>query len=111
MAALTLGGLRLRRPPGRRRPERGAGRPGAAAGRRRARRGRGWDERYGWRTAVSRRHPIGKDTGAPPEGEGIRYLSEHQQREPSELLAALTDHRHGTRHPKTVHPAGGPLQG
>ncbi|MER6734582.1 hypothetical protein [Streptomyces puniciscabiei] len=63
-----------------------------------------WDERYGWRTAVSKRHPIGKETGTPPEGEGIRYLSEHQQPEPSELLAALTDHRHGTRHPKTVHP-------
>ncbi|MGW5433903.1 hypothetical protein ACWET9_43230 [Streptomyces sp. NPDC004059] len=29
----------------------------------------------------------------------------------SGLLAALTDHRHGTRHPKTVHPAGGTLQG
>ncbi|MGW2651725.1 DUF6292 family protein [Streptomyces sp. NPDC001393] len=70
-----------------------------------------WDERYGWRTAVSRRHPIGKETGTPPEGEGVRYLSEHQQPEPSELLAALTGHRHGTRHPKTVHRAGGSLQG
>jgi hypothetical protein len=70
-----------------------------------------WDERYGWRTAVSKRHPIGKETGTPPEGDGIRYLSEHQQPEPSELLAALTDRRHGTRHPKTVHPAGDPLQG
>ncbi|MGW2426433.1 hypothetical protein ACWC0C_45885 [Streptomyces sp. NPDC001709] len=70
-----------------------------------------WFERYGWRTAVSRRHPIGEDTGTPPEGEGIRYLSGHQQPEPSELLAALADRRHGTRHPKAVHPAGGTLQG
>ncbi|MGW7530567.1 hypothetical protein [Streptomyces sp. NPDC054783] len=43
-----------------------------------------WDERYGWRTTLSRRHPRGKDTGTPSEGEGIRYLSEHQQPEPSE---------------------------
>ncbi|MGV4988861.1 hypothetical protein ACVB8X_39935 [Streptomyces sp. NRAIS4] len=41
-----------------------------------------WFERYGWRTAVSRRHPIGKDTGTPPEGEGIRYLSEHSSPNP-----------------------------
>ncbi|MFI1177821.1 hypothetical protein [Streptomyces melanogenes] len=70
-----------------------------------------WDERYGWRTAVSKRHPIGKESGTPPEGDGIRYLSEHQQPAPSELLAALTDRRHGTRHPKSVHRAGGTLKG
>ncbi|MDX2763952.1 hypothetical protein [Streptomyces europaeiscabiei] len=70
-----------------------------------------WDERYCWRTAVSKRHPIGKETGTPPEGDGIRYLSEHQQPEPSELLAALTDSRRGSRRPKTVHPAGGVVQG
>ncbi|MYS36316.1 hypothetical protein GT025_19575 [Streptomyces sp. SID4920] len=34
-----------------------------------------WDERYGWRTATNGRHPIGKDTGARPEGDGIRYLA------------------------------------
>lgn len=34
-----------------------------------------WDERWGWRTAASRRHPLGRETGAPAEGEGIRYLS------------------------------------
>ncbi|MEU2931195.1 hypothetical protein ABZ636_40450 [Streptomyces sp. NPDC007251] len=59
-----------------------------------------WYERHGWRTAVSRCHPIGKDTGTPPEGGGIRYLSEHQQPEPAELLAALTERRHGSRHSK-----------
>ncbi|MET9039878.1 hypothetical protein [Streptomyces mirabilis] len=42
-----------------------------------------WDERYGWRTAVSRRHPIGKEAGVPPEGEGIRYLGAEQQPEPA----------------------------
>ncbi|WP_435607419.1 hypothetical protein [Streptomyces ardesiacus] len=65
-----------------------------------------WDERYGWRTAVSRRHPIGKDTGTPPEGDGIRYLSTEQQPEAAELLAALTDGRRGSRRPDTIHPAG-----
>ncbi|MFE6225828.1 DUF6292 family protein [Streptomyces sp. NPDC057854] len=29
-----------------------------------------WDERFGWRTATSRRHPIGKPTHTAPEGEG-----------------------------------------
>ncbi|MFJ8086278.1 hypothetical protein ACIQ6Y_37655 [Streptomyces sp. NPDC096205] len=70
-----------------------------------------WDERYGWRTAVSRRHPIGKETGTPPEGDGIRYLSEEQQPDPAELLAALTDGRRGTRQPRTIHPAGTALHG
>lgn len=70
-----------------------------------------WDERYGWRTAVSRRHPIGKETGTPPAGDGIRYLCEDQQPEPAELLAALTDGRHSSRQPKAVHPAGPALHG
>ncbi|MEU8708709.1 DUF6292 family protein [Streptomyces sp. NPDC048565] len=47
-----------------------------------------WDERYGWRTATSRRHPIGKDTGAPPQGEGIRYLGKGRPA-PAELLEQL----------------------
>ncbi|WP_225881989.1 DUF6292 family protein [Streptomyces aureocirculatus] len=64
-----------------------------------------WDERYGWRTAVSRRHPIGTETGAPPTGDGIRYLSEDRRPDPAELLAALTDRRRGSRQPKTLHPA------
>lgn len=70
-----------------------------------------WDERYGWRTAVSRRHPISKETGTSPEGDGIRYLSENQQPEPAELLAALADGRRGSRQPKTVHAAGTVLHG
>lgn len=65
-----------------------------------------WDERYGWRTAVSRRHPIGRETGTPPEGDDIRYLSEEQQPEPAELLAALADRRRGSRHPKAIHAVG-----
>ncbi|MFJ3673893.1 DUF6292 family protein [Streptomyces sp. NPDC090106] len=70
-----------------------------------------WDERYGWRTAISRRHPIGKETGTPPEADGIRYLSEELQPEPAELLAALTDGRRGSWQPKAIHPAGAALQG
>ncbi|MGW0704109.1 DUF6292 family protein, partial [Streptomyces sp. NPDC002867] len=59
-----------------------------------------WDERYGWRTATSRRHPIGKDTGTPPEGEGIRYLGSGTRPEPAELLEALADGRKGSKRPK-----------
>ncbi|WP_179851941.1 hypothetical protein [Streptomyces sp. Ag109_G2-15] len=51
-----------------------------------------------------------KETG-PPEGDGIRYLSEHRQPEPAELLAALSDSHRGSKHPETVHPAGSTLQG
>ncbi|MGQ4354886.1 DUF6292 family protein [Streptomyces drozdowiczii] len=49
-----------------------------------------WDERYGWRTATSRRHPIGKDTGSRPEGEGIRYLATGTHPEPEDLLGSFT---------------------
>ncbi|GGN61998.1 hypothetical protein GCM10012285_61680 [Streptomyces kronopolitis] len=56
-----------------------------------------WDERYGWRTATSRRHPIGKDP--VPEGEGIRYLSTEVRPEPAEVLEALSDRRRGRKHP------------
>lgn len=49
-----------------------------------------WDERYGWRTATSRRHPIGKDTGTRPEGEGIRYLATGTHPSHQDLLAAFT---------------------
>ncbi|MEU4499229.1 DUF6292 family protein [Streptomyces sp. NPDC023998] len=59
-----------------------------------------WDERYGWRTANSRRHPIGKDTGTAPEGEGIRYLGSSLKPEPVELLEALADGRKGYKRPK-----------
>ncbi|MDH2393738.1 DUF6292 family protein [Streptomyces sp. HNM0663] len=59
-----------------------------------------WDERYGWRTATSRRHPIGKDTGTPPEGEGIRYLGSSTRPQPAELLEQLADRRKGSKHPR-----------
>lgn len=29
-------------------------------------------ERYGWRTATSRRHPLTKGVALPPDGDGIR---------------------------------------
>ncbi|MFE4206117.1 DUF6292 family protein [Streptomyces goshikiensis] len=60
-----------------------------------------WDSRYGWRTATSRRHPIGKATDTPPEGEGIRYLGSGLRPEPEELLAALRDGRQGSKRPHT----------
>lgn len=62
-----------------------------------------WDERYGWRTATSRRHPLGRDTGQTPHGEGIRYLSADQQPSVEDVLTALYDGRHGTRRPAAVH--------
>lgn len=65
-----------------------------------------WDERYGWRTATSRRHPIGRETGRPPEGEGIRYLSPDQQLAREGVLAALHDGRRGTRQPTGAQAAG-----
>ncbi|GGR41436.1 DUF6292 family protein [Streptomyces roseolus] len=61
-----------------------------------------WDDRFGWRTATSRRHPIGKYTDTAPEGEGIRYLGIGPRPEPEELLDALRDRRKGTKRP---HPA------
>ncbi|MFI8515302.1 DUF6292 family protein [Streptomyces sp. NPDC085460] len=59
-----------------------------------------WDERYGWRTADNRRHPIGKYTETAPEGEGIRYLGSGLRPDPAELLDALLDGRKGTKRPK-----------
>lgn len=50
-----------------------------------------WHEHHGWRTAVNRRHPIGKKSHGAPAGEGIRYLGRGRQPEPAELLAALKD--------------------
>ncbi|MFE1521793.1 hypothetical protein ACFW9I_34130 [[Kitasatospora] papulosa] len=58
-----------------------------------------WDERWGWRTATSRRHPLGRETGTPPEGEGIRYLSGQLQAPATDILEALSDSRHGSRRP------------
>ncbi|MFF3982268.1 hypothetical protein [Streptomyces sp. NPDC001828] len=62
-----------------------------------------WDERFDWRTAVSRRHPIGKaDAKAAPEGDGIRYLGASRRPEAAELVAGLADRRLGAKKPHTV---------
>ncbi|MDX3343754.1 DUF6292 family protein [Streptomyces sp. ME02-6979.5a] len=48
-----------------------------------------WDERYGWRTATSRRHPITKGGVRPSEGEGVRYLTGGITPPPGGVVAAL----------------------
>lgn len=58
-----------------------------------------WDERWGWRTAASRRHPLGRESGSPPQGEAIRFLSPHQQPTAREILDALFDGRRGSSRP------------
>lgn len=58
-----------------------------------------WDERWGWRTATSRLHPIPKDHATPPEGPGIRYLGNGLTPAPAEVLAELGDARRGTKRP------------
>ncbi|MFI6007067.1 DUF6292 family protein [Streptomyces sp. NPDC051366] len=50
-----------------------------------------WDERYGWRTAASRRHPIGKETGARPAGVGIRYLAPALRPDPALVPGLVRD--------------------
>ncbi|WP_326734032.1 DUF6292 family protein [Streptomyces sp. NBC_01022] len=49
-----------------------------------------WDERHGWRTATSRRHPLTKGAAVPPAGNGIRYLATGTTPPPDALTAALT---------------------
>ncbi|WP_240435033.1 DUF6292 family protein [Streptomyces sp. YIM 130001] len=49
-----------------------------------------WDERSGWRTATSRRHPIRRNTGQPPQGEPIGDSDGAPRPAPAQLLAALT---------------------
>ena len=58
-----------------------------------------WDQRWGWRTGLNRRHPISRDHSSPPEGDGIRYLGGGTKPEPEELLARLRDGRRGSRGP------------
>ncbi|MGW0785057.1 hypothetical protein [Streptomyces sp. NPDC002913] len=48
-----------------------------------------WDERHGWRTATSRRHPLTKGATLPPPGDGIRCLAEGTTPSPEALTAAL----------------------
>ncbi|MEU8701676.1 DUF6292 family protein [Streptomyces sp. NPDC048680] len=47
-----------------------------------------WDERHGWRTATSRRHPLTKGAAAPPPGDGVRYLAQDYITPPSDVLIA-----------------------
>ncbi|MFI7329677.1 hypothetical protein ACIBQ3_34190 [Streptomyces rubiginosohelvolus] len=49
-----------------------------------------WDERYGWRTAASRRHPIARDAVPSSEGGGVRYLAGGVTPPPAALIAALS---------------------
>ncbi|MEU9182901.1 hypothetical protein AB0C90_40210 [Streptomyces sp. NPDC048550] len=49
-----------------------------------------WDERSGWRTAVNRRHPIGKDAGPRPKAPGIAYLGVGRP-EPAAVTTALRE--------------------
>ncbi|MFF6888719.1 hypothetical protein ACFY9F_36715 [Streptomyces sp. NPDC012421] len=48
-----------------------------------------WDEGAGWRTAASRRNPIGKTPGCPPEGDKIHYLGDDPHLAPADLLKQL----------------------
>ncbi|WP_331733772.1 DUF6292 family protein (plasmid) [Streptomyces sp. NBC_01220] len=48
-----------------------------------------WDERYGWRTATSRRHPLTRGAAVPPDGDGVRYLAPGITPPPHALIAAL----------------------
>jgi hypothetical protein len=41
-----------------------------------------------------------RDTGMPPEGDGIRYLGHVLQPEPDDLVAELADRRRGSQHPR-----------
>ncbi|WP_285574209.1 DUF6292 family protein [Streptomyces sp. RTGN2] len=49
-----------------------------------------WDERHGWRTATSRRHPVARGAVIPPEGEDVRYLAEGTTPTPGDVVTALT---------------------
>ncbi|MGW5353367.1 DUF6292 family protein [Streptomyces sp. NPDC004031] len=62
-----------------------------------------WDDRWGWRTATSRLHPIPKDHTTPPEGPGIRYLGKGLTPAPAEVIADLSDARRGTKRPPADH--------
>ncbi|GGZ29433.1 DUF6292 family protein [Streptomyces nitrosporeus] len=49
-----------------------------------------WDERHGWRTATSRRHPLARGAALPPQGDGVRYLATGTTPPPAALIAALS---------------------
>ncbi|WP_404974924.1 DUF6292 family protein [[Kitasatospora] papulosa] len=49
-----------------------------------------WDERHGWRTALSRRHPLARGATVPPQDDGVRYLATGTTPPPDALVAALS---------------------
>nr|WSS73248.1 DUF6292 family protein [Streptomyces sp. NBC_01175] len=49
-----------------------------------------WDERHGWRTATSRRHPLPRGAAWPPPDDGIQYLATGTTPPPDAVTAALT---------------------
>ncbi|MEU1918374.1 DUF6292 family protein [Streptomyces massasporeus] len=48
-----------------------------------------WSERHGWRTAPSRRHPLGRGAAWPPPGPGVRHLATGITPDPADLVNAL----------------------
>ncbi|MFJ6000288.1 hypothetical protein [Streptomyces sp. NPDC092370] len=48
-----------------------------------------WSERHGWRTAPSRRHPLGRGAAWPPPGPGVRHLATGTTPDPADLVNAL----------------------
>ncbi|MFC8876119.1 hypothetical protein [Streptomyces ardesiacus] len=48
-----------------------------------------WSERHGWRTAPSRRHPLGKGAAWPLPGDGVRHLADGTTPAPADLINAL----------------------
>ncbi|MEV5162842.1 DUF6292 family protein [Streptomyces sp. NPDC053728] len=49
-----------------------------------------WDERHGWRSATSRRHPLPRGAAWPPPGDGIHYLATGTTPPPDAVTAALS---------------------
>ncbi|MGW0573034.1 DUF6292 family protein [Streptomyces tauricus] len=50
-----------------------------------------WSEQHGWRTATSRRHPLGQGAAWPPPGPDTRHLASGTTPAPADLVHAL-DH-------------------
>ncbi|MGW7341205.1 DUF6292 family protein [Streptomyces sp. NPDC054808] len=48
-----------------------------------------WSEGHGWRTATSRRHPLGRGAAWPPPGDGVRHLVTGTTPAPADLINAL----------------------
>ncbi|GAB1340870.1 hypothetical protein ACE1SV_74600 [Streptomyces sp. E-15] len=48
-----------------------------------------WSERHGWRTATSRRHPLGRGAAWPPPGDGVRHLATGTTPAPADVVRAL----------------------